>query len=477
MRADGLAVVAELAVVVVLDDQPAGCAGPVDDRGRRAGPARRPSGNWCAGVSSDRGRRRPSASTAAPRSSTGSGAQAAARRARDDRAVAGQARTPRRRGASPRAAAAPRRAAPALGEAGADHDPARGRRARRGPGPGSRPAPAQLRPAPRVAVAERVGRARSPARAGAARQPGRPREGREVGRARPQVVARAAAAAAAARGAGAGPARPPRSATRVPEPCRAASQPSATSWPYASATVLRAMPRSAASAREDGSRRAGAQPAASRTASRSACSSAARARGAGQVEVQVDARKWPMIPAWNWTLSLGRSARSVGRMTHDDTRSPSASTSTPTPPASPGPWPTSTTPPTKELDRVGIDPALRELVRIRASQLNGCAYCIDMHSQGRPRGGRDRAAPLRAAGLAETPFFTGPASAPRWPSPRRSPGWPTTHVPAAAYDAVAEHFCAGRDRRAGRLIVTINAWNAISVSTRAWVPGSYVRAD
>ena len=36
---------------------------------------------------------------------------------------------------------------------------------------------------------------------------------------------------------------------------------------------------------------------------------------------------------------------------------------------------------TKELDAAGIDPLLRELVRVRASQLNGCAYCIDMHTK------------------------------------------------------------------------------------------------
>src|SRR5437764_401078 len=36
---------------------------------------------------------------------------------------------------------------------------------------------------------------------------------------------------------------------------------------------------------------------------------------------------------------------------------------------------------TKELDKVDFDPKLRELVRIRASQLNGCAYCIDMHTK------------------------------------------------------------------------------------------------
>jgi AhpD family alkylhydroperoxidase len=36
---------------------------------------------------------------------------------------------------------------------------------------------------------------------------------------------------------------------------------------------------------------------------------------------------------------------------------------------------------TKELDKAEIDPKLRELIRIRASQLNGCAYCIDMHTK------------------------------------------------------------------------------------------------
>jgi AhpD family alkylhydroperoxidase len=47
---------------------------------------------------------------------------------------------------------------------------------------------------------------------------------------------------------------------------------------------------------------------------------------------------------------------------------------------------------TRELDRVNLDPRLRELVRIRASQI--CAYCIEMH-QRRSRERRDRTAPLR----------------------------------------------------------------------------------
>jgi alkylhydroperoxidase family enzyme len=47
------------------------------------------------------------------------------------------------------------------------------------------------------------------------------------------------------------------------------------------------------------------------------------------------------------------------------------------------------------------------------------------------------------------------------------------HVPAAAYDAVAAHFSNDEVAALVGLIVVINAWNAIGVSTRAWEPGSY----
>jgi alkylhydroperoxidase family enzyme len=49
----------------------------------------------------------------------------------------------------------------------------------------------------------------------------------------------------------------------------------------------------------------------------------------------------------------------------------------------------------------------------------------------------------------------------------------TDHVPTDAYEAVAEHFSEDEVAALISLIVAINAWNAISVSTRAWVPGSY----
>ena len=130
---------------------------------------------------------------------------------------------------------------------------------------------------------------------------------------------------------------------------------------------------------------------------------------------------------------------------------------------------------TKELDRVGIDPGLRELVRIRASQLNGCAYCIDMHSKDARKGGESEQRLYGVAAWRETPYFTDRERA-ALAFTESVTLVADTHVPAGDYTAVAEHFSPDEIGALVALIVTINAWNALSVSTRAWVPGSYVPA-
>src|SRR5215470_541800 len=61
---------------------------------------------------------------------------------------------------------------------------------------------------------------------------------------------------------------------------------------------------------------------------------------------------------------------------------------------------------TKELDRVNFDPRLRELVRLRASQINGCAYCIDMHSKDGRAVGETEQRMYALTAWRETPFFT-----------------------------------------------------------------------
>ncbi len=127
---------------------------------------------------------------------------------------------------------------------------------------------------------------------------------------------------------------------------------------------------------------------------------------------------------------------------------------------------------TKELDRVDFDARLRELVRIRASQLNGCAYCIDMHTKDARAIGETEQRLYALPAWRETPYF----------SLRERAALAFTesvtllardHVPNEAYDAVAAEFTPDEIAALVSLIVTINAWNAVGVSTRAWTPGSY----
>jgi AhpD family alkylhydroperoxidase len=127
---------------------------------------------------------------------------------------------------------------------------------------------------------------------------------------------------------------------------------------------------------------------------------------------------------------------------------------------------------TKELDRADIDPKLRELVRLRASQLNGCAYCLDMHSKDARAIGETEQRLYGLAAWRETPYFTARERA-ALAFTESVTLVADSHVPAADYDAVAAEFTPDEVAALLSLIVTINAWNALSVSTRAWLPGSY----
>ena len=127
---------------------------------------------------------------------------------------------------------------------------------------------------------------------------------------------------------------------------------------------------------------------------------------------------------------------------------------------------------TKELDKADIDVRLRELVRIRASQLNGCAYCIDMHTKDARAAGETEQRIYALSAWRETPFFTAPERA-ALTLTESVTLMPQTHVPAADVEQAAEQFSQAELGALISLIVTINAWNAIGVTTHAWVPGSY----
>jgi AhpD family alkylhydroperoxidase len=127
---------------------------------------------------------------------------------------------------------------------------------------------------------------------------------------------------------------------------------------------------------------------------------------------------------------------------------------------------------TKELDRVEFDPKLRELVRIRASQLNGCAYCIDMHTKDARAKGETEQRLYALPAWRETSFFSGRERA-ALDFCEAVTLMAQEHVPTAAYEAAAAHFSDEEIAALVCLIVAINAWNAVGVSTRAWPPGSY----
>jgi AhpD family alkylhydroperoxidase len=124
---------------------------------------------------------------------------------------------------------------------------------------------------------------------------------------------------------------------------------------------------------------------------------------------------------------------------------------------------------TRELERVGFPVGLSHLLRLRASQINGCAYCVELHSTDAASTGES---PQRINAVSvwnESPFFTE-----RERAAFRFTDVVTrvadTHVPQEEYDAVAAHWSTDEVGALITLVVTINAWNGLAVATRAWEP-------
>jgi len=113
---------------------------------------------------------------------------------------------------------------------------------------------------------------------------------------------------------------------------------------------------------------------------------------------------------------------------------------------------------------VELDPALRELVKIRASQLNGCAYCIDMHTRAARKAGESEQRLYALAAWRESPLFT----------PRERAALQLTDavtkiaddgVPDTVYQHAADVFSTGELANLILAITAINAWNRIAVSS------------
>jgi len=126
---------------------------------------------------------------------------------------------------------------------------------------------------------------------------------------------------------------------------------------------------------------------------------------------------------------------------------------------------------TKQLDKADVDHRLRELVRIRASQLNGCAYCIDMHTKDARAHGETEQRLYALPAWREAPFFSD--------RERAALAW-TEAVTLVAdapiddedYDAAREYFDEKSLVDLTLAIVAINGWNRLSIAF-ATVPGTY----
>jgi AhpD family alkylhydroperoxidase len=117
--------------------------------------------------------------------------------------------------------------------------------------------------------------------------------------------------------------------------------------------------------------------------------------------------------------------------------------------------------------RTSIEPGLLELVRIRASQLNGCAYCVDMHNADAREGGESERRLYALAVWRDTPFFTARERA-ALALTEAATRLTDAHVSDEVVAAAAEQFS---DVELAELIFTItviNAWNRLGVTARAW---------
>jgi AhpD family alkylhydroperoxidase len=125
-------------------------------------------------------------------------------------------------------------------------------------------------------------------------------------------------------------------------------------------------------------------------------------------------------------------------------------------------------------ERIQLDPTVRHLVKIRASQINGCAYCIDMHWADARAAGESEQRLAQLAAWEESPYFDERERA-ALALTESVTHVSETHVPDDVWDRAEAHFETGELANLLLAIAAINFWNRLAVSTRA-VPASYLRA-
>ncbi len=125
----------------------------------------------------------------------------------------------------------------------------------------------------------------------------------------------------------------------------------------------------------------------------------------------------------------------------------------------------------KHLKASGLEEKLLHLVKLRASQINGCAYCIDMHAKDARAAGDTEMRLYALNAWRETPFFT--------PRERAALAWTEAltlisqnHAPDELYEETRKEFSENELVDLTYAIATINSWNRLAIAMRA-VPGEY----
>lgn len=126
------------------------------------------------------------------------------------------------------------------------------------------------------------------------------------------------------------------------------------------------------------------------------------------------------------------------------------------------------------VQALGLEPSLADLVKIRASQINGCAYCIEMHTrEARARGEKEERLYLLGA-WRDSPLYT--------ERERAALAWTEavtlvseTHVPDAVYAEASRHIEPCELVKLTLLVATINAWNRVAIGFRAVHPVHIVK--
>jgi AhpD family alkylhydroperoxidase len=119
----------------------------------------------------------------------------------------------------------------------------------------------------------------------------------------------------------------------------------------------------------------------------------------------------------------------------------------------------------KYVNQCGLEKPLLELIKLRASQINGCAYCVDLHTADAKKAGETDRRLHAVVVWRESPFFS--------PRERAALAWtesvtllPETHAPDNVYQEACKYFNEKEMVDLTFAIMTINSWNRLAVSFR-----------